>query len=173
MCRNGFKNGKSVGWGMCVCVCGKAGVPILKQIQHDKQYCSLPQLLHQRVDQRTPLCPPLVSISRSYILWSKFQISHPFGPFNADTGGDANWSENRLRKRKAYIRLKGTHGTRTQRYTRKKNGGGAEEEAAVDKSLPSCRFTVLEWEDKCVKRVCVRTCGAGHTLTLVSNWTLL
>lgn len=25
----------------------------------------------------------------------------------------------------------------------KKNGGGGEEEAVVDKSLPSCRFTVL------------------------------
>lgn len=47
-------------------------------------------------------------------------------------------------REKLTLGSRGLMGPWTQRYTRKKNGGGAEEEAAVDKSLPSCRFTVLE-----------------------------
>lgn len=47
-------------------------------------------------------------------------------------------------KEKPTLGSRGLMGPRAHRCTGKKNGGGAEEQASGDKSLPSCRFTVLE-----------------------------
>lgn len=50
----------------------------------------------------------------------------------------------------------------------KKNSGRVRDQALVDKSLPSCRFTVLDWKDKCGKEVCFRTWSAGPDVNAVS-----
>lgn len=47
-------------------------------------------------------------------------------------------------KEKPTLGSRGLMGPQAHRCTGKKNGGGAEEQASGDKSLPSCRFTVLE-----------------------------
>lgn len=89
--------------------------------------------------------PPLIRITRSYILWSKFKKSRTSAPFIADTsGGGHKLARKHSVKRKAYIKLKGTQGTERLSLYAKKNGGGAGDRAPVDKSLPTCRFTVLE-----------------------------
>lgn len=80
--------------------------------------------------------------------------------------------EKTVLKRKAHIKLKGTQGSERLsppppllppqwRRMAVKPGTGA----AVDKSLPTCRFTMLGWKDKCVKRgVCQSPWRGGpHT----------
>lgn len=77
--------------------------------------------------------------------------------------------EKTVLKRKAHIKLKGTQGSerlspppppRWRRMAAEPGTG-----AAVDKSLPTCRFTMLGWKDKCVKRgVCQSPWRGGpHT----------
>lgn len=92
--------------------------------------------------------PPLIRITGSYILWSKFKKPRTSAPFIADTseggGGGHKLARKHSVKRKAYIKLKGTQGTERLSLYVKKNGGGAGDRAPVDKSLPTCRFTVLE-----------------------------
>lgn len=63
--------------------------------------------------------PPLIGITRSYILWSKFKIPD-LCPIHWRQKGGHKLVRKHSVKRKAYIKLKGTQGTQANRCMRRR-----------------------------------------------------
>lgn len=129
----------------------------------------------RRTLPRSSFAPPTIPSptsscrNRQVILCEKKKEKKKWQTRGPVSAGGTNWSrKNTALKRKAHIKLKRTQGSERLsppppqwRRMAEEPGTGA----PVDKSLPTCRFTMLGWIDKCVKRgVCQSPWRGGpHT----------